>query len=100
MANIDDVKVQKSLVVQDFMNVAVKSVNVIERADKKPLVFIDLVDTDTFQNTGEMMYLKKDMTMNDIMSLKQLERKKVKAVLTIGVYNNRPSVNLVEVSPL
>ena len=86
----------KGIMINDFVNVAVKSVNVLDREGKKPLVFIDLVDTDSFQNTGEMMYLKKDLTTNDIMNLKSLERKKVRASLAIGIYNNRPSINITD----
>lgn len=89
-----------SLVVADFKNVAVKKVNLLEREGKKPLAFIELVDTETFESTGEMMYLNQEATLNDLMALKALERKKVKATLKMGTYNNRPSVNVVSVTAL
>lgn len=85
-----------SLVVSDFKKVTVKSVNILEREGKKPLAFVNLVDLETFETTGEMLYLKKDVTLKDLMELKSLERKNVKATLQIGMYNNRPSINIVD----
>ena len=70
----------------------------LEREGKKPLVFIELVDPETFDDTGEMMYLNPDADLNHLLSLKQLERKKVKAVLKLGKYNNRPSTNIVSIT--
>lgn len=89
-----------SLVVEGYKTVAVKKVNLLEREGKKPLVFIELVDPESFESTGEMMYLNQDADLNALMSLKSLERKKVKATLRLGTYNNRPSVNITNVTPL
>lgn len=93
----NDLKVLGNLSIDGYKNVAVKSVNILEREGKKPLVFIDLADADTFKSTGEMMYLKKDLTINEMTYLKNLEAKHVKAVLQLGTYNNRPSVNIIDI---
>ncbi|MED4350878.1 hypothetical protein P9265_00830 [Schinkia azotoformans] len=89
-----------SLVVSDFKNVVVKGVRVLERPGKAPLAFVDFVDTDTYQTTGDMLYLKENSTLNDLMQLKSLEKKKVKVVLQLGIYNNRTTTNVVDIVPL
>lgn len=83
-----------NLVVEDFKNVVCKSVNIREREGKKPLVFIELMDFDTFNTTGEMLLLNNDLALDQVMALKQLERKKVKATLRVSPYNGRTSLNI------
>ncbi|MEC1715002.1 hypothetical protein [Schinkia azotoformans] len=89
-----------SLVVSDFKNVVVRNVRVWERQGKQPLAFVDFVDTDTYQTTGDMLYLKENSTLNDLMQLKSLEKKKVKVVLQLGIYNNRTTINVSDIIPL
>lgn len=89
-----------SLVVSDFKNVVVKDVRVWERQGKAPLAFVDFVDTDTYQTTGDMLYLKENTTLNDLLKLQDLKKKKVKVVLQLGIYNNRTTINVSDIIPL
>lgn len=82
------------LKVQDFKNVVLKEFREFSREGKTTLYFCELVDTDTFQTTGQMMYLGQDA-----FNVKALERQKVDATIQLGVFNNRSSVNVVEIKP-
>jgi hypothetical protein len=88
-----------SIGVKGFEETVLKAVKVIEREGKKPLVFVDLMDFKTFDTTGEMMFMNKDMSIDLISSLKALEKKLVKAVLFIGTYNGKTSINVNEIIP-
>lgn len=82
--------------VEGFKNCVAKSVNVRERDGKAPLVFIELIDMDTFETTGELLLLKQDLKMDEVFKLKSLEKQAVKATLKLGTYNGRSSVNVTE----
>lgn len=81
-----------SMMIEGFTNCVCKSVNVIEKEGKKPLVFISLIDKDSFEVTGDMIYLNKEINITEITRLKSLEKKEVYAVIRLSEYNQRPSV--------
>lgn len=85
------------LVISGFDKVVLKSVKVIEKEGKKPLVFVNLVDFNSFDDTGDMIFLKQDLSVNDIATLKSLEKKQVRAVLTINEFNGKKSYVVTDV---
>jgi hypothetical protein len=89
-----------NLVVNGYENLVLKSVDVIERENKNPLVFVEFIDTDTFESTGQIIYLKEDMNINYISSLKSLEKKPVKATVQINTYNGRSSLSVLDLQPI
>lgn len=89
-----------SMVISDFKNVVLKDVRIWEKEGRKSLAFVDFVDIDSYQTTGDMLYLKENTTTNDLLKLKDLVKKKVKVVLALGIYNNRTTINVVDIIPL
>lgn len=89
-----------NLVVDGYEKVLLKSVNVLEREGKKPLVFVNFHDCESLDETGDMILLKDNMDMNYIMSLKEYEKKPVKAILRLSTYNGRSSISVADVIPL
>lgn len=89
-----------NLVVDGYKKVLLKSVNVLEREGKKPLVFINLHDCDSLDETGDIILLKDNVDMNYIMSLKEHEKKPVKAILRLSNYNGRSSIAVTDVIPI
>jgi hypothetical protein len=80
-----------SLQVNGFEKMILKSVRVYEKEGKKPLVFVNFMDFNTFTDTGDLILLKENLTIDDISSIKALEKKAVKAVLSSNTYNGRSS---------
>lgn len=90
--------VNKSMLsVSEFKNVRLKKFNIFEREGKKPLYFVEFVDADSFESTGEMMLLKPDFNQNDALAISKLELKPVHATIKISPYNGRSSVACVDI---
>lgn len=92
---------QKSnVVVSEFSNVRLKSFKSFQKEGKNPVYFVELVDADTFESTGEMILLKKDFTQNDALAIAKLEKQPVRATIKVSPYNGRASVACVDISSL
>lgn len=89
--------VKSMLTVSEFANLRLKKFNVFEREGKKPLYFVEFVDADSFESTGEMMLLKPDFSQNDAFALSKLEKQKVSATIKISAYNGRSSVACIDI---
>lgn len=86
-----------SLVVQGFKNTVLKSVKVIQKEGKKPLVFVCFMDFDTFEDTGDLIFVKENLTVDDLANLKVLEKKQVKATIVPNTYNGKTSFIAVDI---
>jgi hypothetical protein len=88
-----------SLSIQGFEKMILKSVKVIEKEGKKPLVFVKFVDFNTFDDTDDFIFIQENLTFDTIASLKALEKKPVKAVLSNNEFNGRKSFVCVDIKP-
>ncbi|MFD5022365.1 hypothetical protein ACFWMP_26025 [Paenibacillus sp. NPDC058367] len=77
-----------------WYGVTVKEVNVVNRPNKTPLIFIDLIDPSNFESTGQYMFLPEDRA-------EQAPRKgEVVDVYTKpGTYNGKPSFTFASIVP-
>lgn len=91
---------KSNLVVSEFSNVVLKSFNVFQREGKATLYFVEFVDAQTFETTGEMMFLKKDFSQADALQMAKLEKQKVRAEIRVSPYNGRSSVACVDIQAL
>lgn len=89
-----------NMVVEGYNKVLLKSVTVREREGKKPLVFLNFHDVESLDETGDMILLKDDISMDFIMNLKALEKKPVSAVIRLSTYNGRSSLSVSDVLPI
>lgn len=77
-----------------WKGLVVKDVNVVERQGKTPLTFVDVVDPETFESSGQYLYLPEDR------SEQVPSRGTVVDVYTKpGIYNGRPSIQFASVKP-
>lgn len=87
------------LVVAGFEKTILKSVKIVEKEGKKPLVFVNFVDFHTFNDTGDYIFLKENLTIDEIANLKSLQLKPVKATLTLNEFNGKKSFVITDVVP-
>lgn len=87
------------LILNGFKNIILKDVKLVNREGKKPLCFVNLVDTDTHDHSGDIMFMSEDRDFN-VYTLEALQGLKVKAKLTLSIYNNRPSLTVSKIEKL
>lgn len=75
-----------------WRELVVKDINVVERPNKSPLTFVDVVDPQTYETSGQYIYLPQDRE-------EQLPpRGTVVDVYTKpGLYNGRPTISFASV---
>lgn len=75
-----------------WKGLVVKDVNIVERAGKAPLTFVDVVDPQTYESSGQYLYLPENR------SEQCPPRGAVVDVYTKpGIYNGRPTINFASV---
>ncbi len=72
-----------------------KKVNVIERQGKSPLTFVDFVNPDTYESTGDFIFINNKIPVE---TLKAMIGKEVKASIEIGSYQGRQSFTCVDIT--
>lgn len=72
----------------------IKSVNVLEREGKSDLTFVDLVDTATYESSGQYLYLPDDRS-EELPPPGTL----VDVYTKPGTYNGRPSISFASIKP-
>lgn len=85
---------KSNLVINGFEKLVLKEVKVVERNEKSPLIFVEFVDADTYQTSGELMFISDTQKAHDVTPLKLQQ---VKATLELSIYNNRTSIACKEI---
>lgn len=66
------------------------------------LYFVDFINPETFETTGDMMFRPNNQTPDEatVIRVSQMVRQPVNADLSVTVYQNRASVTCLDITPL
>lgn len=77
-----------------WKGLVIKDINIVERAGKANLTFVDLIDPETYETSGQYMYLPEDR--NEILPPKGT---KVDVYTKPGMYQNRATISFASIVP-